>query len=215
MDKEQRLLDATEHPERYSDEELLAMLEDSDTRELYDIISLTKAAMSRVPEPDIDAEWKTFSERRLPGRRAWIVNLFGRRPLAAALAWLLVSAAGVACVIAVKSAHAGDSDSEAEAVAEMAVVEVRDVVSPDIVTRTDSVAGRGDVLVFRDETLAAIIDTLAAAYDVKVDFRNEKAKELRLYFNWKRALTLPEVVERLNNFEQIHISLSEEELIID
>lgn len=215
MDKDQRLLDAMEHPERYSDEELLAMLDDADMRESYDMVSLTKAAMSRVPDPDIDAEWKKFSERQLNGRRPWIVGLLGRRPVAAALTGLLVTAAAVAGGIAVRTAFVSDSKAEPETVAEVATVEVENGVSPDIITRTDSVAGGEKVLVFRDETLAAIIDTIAGAYDVRADFRNEKAKELRLYFNWNRALTLPEVVERLNHFEQINISLSEGELTID
>lgn len=215
MDKDQRLLDAMEHPDRYSDEELLAMLDDADMRESYDMISLTKAAMSRVPDPDIDAEWKTFSERRIHGRRTWIVSLLGRRPVAAALIGLLVTVAAVAGGIAVRTAFVSDSKAEPEAVAEVATVEVNTGVSPDIITRTDSVAGGEKVLVFRDETLAAIIDTIAVAYDFKADFRNEKVKELRLYFNWNRSLTLPEVVERLNHFEQINISLSEGELTID
>lgn len=57
-----RLLDAVEHPERFSDEELEKMFEDSETFEMYRLMGRTAYALTDTPEPDIDKEWQDFAK---------------------------------------------------------------------------------------------------------------------------------------------------------
>ena len=52
------LLEAIEHPERFSDDELSKLLQDPDTRELYLILTKTADAIAEPPVIDIDHEWK-------------------------------------------------------------------------------------------------------------------------------------------------------------
>ena len=84
MDKYDRLLDAIEHPGKYSDEELKEMLSDPELRRAYRLMAATRSFMAEKPEPDVDSEWQRFSARHLQPRRPLVVRLFGGRPVAAA-----------------------------------------------------------------------------------------------------------------------------------
>ena len=72
-----------------------------------------------------------------------------------------------------------------------------------------------EIVVFEDETLEAIMIRIAAYYDYKVIFNNNAAKSIRLYFRWNQALPIEDIVESLNNFEQITLSVNDETINID
>ena len=83
MDKIDRLLDAIEHPDRYSEKEMEAMLADPEVMEVFALLDKTKASLTPIAAPDVDAEWEAFqSSRRVPDggakRRPAILSLFSR-----------------------------------------------------------------------------------------------------------------------------------------
>ena len=53
MDKIDRLLDAIEHPVRYSKTDIEAMLADPEIRAVYDLMDKTKASLTPISTPDI------------------------------------------------------------------------------------------------------------------------------------------------------------------
>lgn len=55
---------------------------------------------------------------------------------------------------------------------------------------------------------------MAGYYGVTVKFNQDAAKSLLLYFEWDQSLPLNEVVEQLNNFEQINITLTDKALTV-
>ena len=59
-DNTDRLLEAIEHPERFSDDELAALLKEPEMRELYDLMSKTSDAVAETPVYDLDKEWDAF-----------------------------------------------------------------------------------------------------------------------------------------------------------
>lgn len=63
MNKTEQLIDAIDHPEKYSDEEVRALLSDPEVREAYDTMCSMKAALSAQPESDLDIEWQSFAKR--------------------------------------------------------------------------------------------------------------------------------------------------------
>ena len=63
-----RLLDALEHPENYSDAEVEQILTDSEAREVYDMLRKTADASAPVAEINLDEEWRRF-EAKQPKRR--------------------------------------------------------------------------------------------------------------------------------------------------
>ena len=68
---------------------------------------------------------------------------------------------------------------------------------------------------FDDVTLANMLGEMARYYGVKVVFRNEKAKQLRFYYEWNSENSLQQVVDELNNSQQMNISLDNDELVIE
>ena len=70
-------------------------------------------------------------------------------------------------------------------------------------------------MVFDNEPLKTIADKIAEYYGYEVEFNNEASESLRLYFRWNQENTIEEVVERLNNFEQIHIVIKDNTIKID
>lgn len=63
MNKTEQLIDAIDHPEKYSDEEVRALLSDPEVREAYDTMCSMRAALSPQLESDLDIEWQSFAKR--------------------------------------------------------------------------------------------------------------------------------------------------------
>lgn len=218
MDKIDRLLDAIEHPDRYSDKEIDIMLADPEVREVYDMLDKTKASLASISTPDINAEWTVFknahSGNRQQHRNFRILDLFSRN-IAASLAIGIASLAAVAAVVGVSVNHALKQKEE-PAVTEIAKVEKHAGASSDTITvieRTPGVAP--EIIVFDNEPLETIARRIAGYYGYEIEFSTDASKELRLYFHWNQAQTIDAVVESLNNFEQIHITVKDRTIKID
>ncbi len=80
-DKTDRLLEAIEHPERFSDEELNALLSEPEIRELYDLMSKTSDAVAETPVYDLDKEWDTFVTNHYRSKN-FILKFFNRHAAA-------------------------------------------------------------------------------------------------------------------------------------
>lgn len=206
MDKIGLLLDAIEHPERYSDPEIESMLQDPEVREIYDMLGQTKSSLRSISSPDINAEWQDFElAHRI--NRFRILNLFSRNV-----------AASIAIGIAVAAVAAAVGASINYAVSHKADVQADDMAVSDIVAKTDGTTSAVDVIhldvapeiiVFDNEPFEAIINRIAEYYGYKVEFTTDKAKSLRLYFRWDQTLEIEDVVGSLNNFEQIHMIIKD------
>ena len=68
---------------------------------------------------------------------------------------------------------------------------------------------------FENAELQQILGELADHYHLKVDYRNEQARHVRLYTKWNTAAPLSQMVERLNNFEKVSIRQSENQIIAE
>lgn len=216
MEKTDRLLDLTEHPERYTDRELDAMLDDPELRRMLSVMGKTRAALTPVETPDVEAELAAFN-RRHP-RRPLLVRLLGRRPAVAAAAVVALSIAAVAAVVGVKSSlsrqpgeTAGRPDTTAQTRQTDAAATVAD---PDSLT-SQAMTMAGDVVVFDNATLENIVSEIAAYHGLTTDFRSSRARKLRLYFRWDRSMTADETVDLLNSFEQIKIKISDRTLTVN
>lgn len=71
-----------------------------------------------------------------------------------------------------------------------------------------------EIIVFKGENLEKILADMSGYYGVTVKFNKDAAKSLQLYFEWDQSLPLNEVVEQLNNFEQINITLTDKALTV-
>lgn len=217
MDNIDRLLDAIEHPRRYSDAEIEAMLQDPEAKEALETLDKTKSSLQPIATPDVDAEWKAFQQNHVTNtaRPAFrIHNLFSQKVAATAVI-CLASFAAVAAVVTISLNHFTATKSGAwdtEAVADV----ITTVAEPDTVAVVEDIAAvTPRTIVFDNTPFETIISDIASYYGCTTAFSSDTTKSLRLFFRWDQNLPLESVVESLNNFERINICLTDKTIQID
>jgi len=192
--KKQMFLDMQEHPEKYSDEQLEAMMDEIDR------------------DPDIDASWTKF-EQHHSSHFTRHSSLFTLRSTASKVAAsfigvLLVSAISIAAFHIVQK---GDSSSSPSRDGEEKTVTL-------ITNENDSIPAQGNLemspVIFDNVPLDSMLTDIADYYRIPLEFEHEESSQLRLHFVWKRSESLDRVIERLNNFEAVNIILEPEKLIV-
>lgn len=216
MDKIDRLLEAIEHPDRYSEKEIEALLSDPEVSEVYNLLDKTKATLSPISTPDIDAEWDRFSNSHpaKQSRSYRIFNLFPRNA-AASIAIGIASLAAVAAVVGVSVSYTLKKTAETQITEAVQVTNGSAILGDTIITVEDTPAVAPEAIVFDNEPLETIINYIAEYYGYRTEFSTDAPKSLRLYFRWNQAWSINDVVESLNNFEQIQITVKDKTIKID
>lgn len=213
MDKYDKVLDMIEHPDKYSADQLKAILADTETREIYNILCKTDSAAEANKEIDVDAEWDKFARKQgLSSRRlfGWI----GSRAASIAVivcTSLAAVAAGIAVTVAVTERDI-KSDASEEAGVEIHTV---DKIADSSAIQPDSVTSAIEPIMFEDASLETIMKAIADAYNIEVKFNNKEAAALHLYYKLDTSLPLVDIISQLNTFEQIRINLKDNILTID
>ena len=217
MDKIDRFLDAIEYPERYTQSEIDAMLQDPEIKKVFDLLDKTKSSLQPQQSPDIEAEWRRFEKNHPTSKvmhRFWLAGILSRN-IAAAIAIAIVSFTAVAAIVSI-GINQLNQRQEASCPTDVKTEYAEVIAKPDSVKSVEAVNDKiPEIIVFDNEPLKTIAGKIAGYYDCKVEFNNETSKSLRLYFRWNQANTVEEVVERLNNFEQIHIVIKDNTIKID
>jgi len=68
---------------------------------------------------------------------------------------------------------------------------------------------------FENVPLKDITAELASFYHIAIEVRNAETAVLRLYYPWNPQMPLRQVVEELNRFEKVHLTLTSDTLIIE
>ena len=203
-DKIRLLLDMHEHPENYTDEQLVTMLDDK----MQERLATTKRAMTDIPEPDVDAEWQRFEQQHFAPAR----NPHWFKVAAIFLGVIMLSAFTYAAIHAVSHSVNGQAKESTETVAPEPRPE--STVGPRLgVADTPAVAP--DPVTFDNVSLETIIDDIAVYHLLQVEFRNEDARGLRFYFVWQPDEDLDVVLERLNLFESVSISKEGNTIVVE
>ncbi len=208
------VLDIIEHPERYTEEKLNEIFSDSELREIYNLLCKTDSAIEVDKAVDVDAEWEAFSRKHTVNPRRYLL-WFGSR--AASIAALVcTSIVAVAAVIAVTVAVI-ERKPQSTTVNDVDRLESPVVASADslITAPADTIISAAGPIMFENEPLEAIMETVARAYGVEVKFNSRETASLHLYYRLDPALPLDEVVSQLNTFERIDIKQEDDTLIID
>lgn len=69
--------------------------------------------------------------------------------------------------------------------------------------------------VFENVPLDEIIKDIVLYYHKAADIKNEQAHNLRLYYKWDRTATIESVVDDLNHFNHVNISIEDNKLIVN
>lgn len=169
------------HPERYTDEQLAQMLDET-----------------KIPVPNTEKEW----QRQRPARQ---------RPL---MRWAAIII-GVLMLSGITYA-AMHIVSNIESKPKVAITNRK----PDVkkVKKTygiEAAPTKQEAVIYNNVELQQIMQYIADGYSVKVEFKNEAARTLRFYLQWEADDSLQEIIDKINHFEKVHLTLHEETIIIE
>lgn len=212
MDKYELVLDIVEHPEKYTSEQLAEIMSDPETREIYNLLSKADSAIEANKEVYVEAEWEDFSERHsVRNRRISFWSGSRAASIAAIVSTSIVAvAAGIAVTVAV-------IDHKPQPIAENVIVAPSVVAASTdtLTTKNDTIMVSPIPIMFENEPLEKIMKEVADAYGVEIKFNNKEVSSLHLYYKFDPSLSLNEIVEQLNTFEQINIKQNGNILTID
>lgn len=182
MDDKQVFFDMQEHPERYSDEQLEAMMTELDK------------------EPDTEAVWKKLSAPlRLPQRgetKSRKASPLGEVWRGAAI-FIAAAFLGIMSLASYKAFTIGRSTPKSPAKPDTTAVETEryyyDVQDGDTIFR------------FENVRLDSILAIVGRHYDCQVAFVDKAPQGLRLYMTCRTSQTLNEFLETLNMFDGFNV----------
>lgn len=223
-EKQRIFLNMLDHPEKYTTKEIEALLADEEISSFASYLTMTKRAMKRHEDEDIDvnAEWEHFAiEHSIPQRRNW------KRIAASTIGIIFISGLAFAATVQLgilpffgskkeverhpKTPHITATDSIKKAQAERKAVS--DSLNRVLLHKTDSIPPQP--IVFEDTSLKTIVDAMAAYYHVDVKVLNPVSTHIRLYFKWDRQCSLQQNIELLNAFDRVKVSYSDNTLTIE
>lgn len=209
-DKRAMLLDMQNHPEKYTDEQITALLADDDIKAFAETLAMSKRAMMRQePDPvDVDDAWQQFAEAHsLPRRNRYKI---------AAVTTGIVFLSGMALAAVVRWGIFAPTNRNAD---QPQKPQTERVITTDSL-RQDSVAAPKDSVdlspvTFEDAELGTILTQMGAFYHVNVTFGKEASRHIRLYFQWDKHLDLQQQIDLLNAFDRINITLQGNSLNVE
>lgn len=199
-EKIERLLDMTEHPEHYSEEEMQEIFADKETREYYDLIIKTDDAYTKCPDVDVDKalqEFETKHSRHFP--LAKIAAIF--------IGILLVSGITYAAIVINRSSSNKQSGRKAQIEQVMADKPAKSINAET----TDTTTTQKEQL-FDNVELQTILDDISSYYKLKVIYHSDKSRHLRLHFYWDKTKDAETIVESLNHFENVNMTLTDSKI---
>jgi len=180
--------DMQEAPDKYSDQEIEAMMDDLDQ------------------VPDADEAWKQFAQQHISSVRpmhTW------RKVAAMVIGILTLSGIAIAAVHIVQHYQ----KPEAPQVAETTAVNSQ-LSTPNSQLEMSDTIVKSRPVVFDNVTLDSIAKNIATYHHLDMDLQNEQASQFRFYFVWDKEDRLQEVIEKLNMFEQVNLAVEDGKLIV-
>ena len=204
MNKTDLLFQMMEQPHAYTDQQWQEILSDEECRELYTLMAKTQRAFDTQNEIDdetIDVEWKRLSAS---SARRWL------RVAAMFIGVLMISGMTIAAVHLVRNAVGVDTKAPTQ---ETPITDSHQSALPIDTFKSDTIV-KAETVVFDNVTLDSIARDIAAYHHLEMDLQNEQTKQLRFYFVWKQEDNLQEVIEKLNMFEHVNMTVENDKLIV-
>lgn len=194
MDKTERIIDLVEHPDRYTEDDIEQLLNDEDSRRLYQTVMETREAF--------------ILENALSPNTHHLSPL--RQIAAVFIGLLLVSGIALAAVNIVRSNKLAAPKPQTEQVAE----QQRGSAPKD--TATEKSAAKPRIhKTFENVTLETMLSEMADYYGLSVSYADTGAKVLRLYYEWDSQKPVEQVVKDLNQFENVNLTLRDKTITVE
>lgn len=216
MNKTELLLRMLEHPHDYTADEWHEILQDEECRELYTLMSKTRGAVEaeradkQLTDEQIDAEWQRLENSQMHSEDYETGHKRSFLKIAASFIGLLIVSG-----IAFAAIHMlNRSQNNTPKVEKSEYISVKDTaMKATDVLPADSVTEAA--VEFDNIPLEQMLSEIASYYKAEVSFQNENARKLRFYFVWQRRQGLEQVVEDLNHFESLHLTLKDNQIIVE
>ena len=177
------------YSEQYTEEQLDKMLEDS-----------------HIPAPNVDKEWQRFKTRT----QAKQSKQHRSKPMQWAATLVILAALSGISYAAISHFVSAKKDTN---VTTTTVDEKETAVKTvNVEEKTDTIRTAQN---FNNVQLETIMNQLNKDFGIKVVFNNENARKIRLYLSWEADDKLQDIVNRINHFEKVHLTLSDETITIE
>ena len=177
------------HSEQYTEEQLDKMLEDS-----------------HIPAPDAAKEWQRFKTRTQKKQQ------HRSKPMQWAATLAILAALSGISYAAIYHLVLKDNKEKVTATTPAADEKETVIKAISVEEKTDTVR---TVQNFNNVKLETIMNQLTKDFGVKVVFNNENARTIRLYLSWDADDKLQDIINRINHFEKVHLTLSEGTIMIE
>lgn len=214
------VFDLIEHPENFSSEEVHEILSNPEMKEIYKILcklSTVLNAENNISEELIDEEWERLNAE--PAMKPEIQKCFKGHLIsssrAASVSLIFFSsliALAVGISVSFSVAHKKSKDSS-----EFSSTNVTQMVSSGDTTtsKVNEEIEKSGPVIFEDTPLDNILKIVSHNYDVSVKFRNPDTAEIHLFYKFDARKPLEDIVEQLNTFERISISIDGDTIIVE
>lgn len=202
MDKLEILLDMTEHPDRYTEEQMQELLADEDMRKHYQMMVWLRESQD-PSQPPREGEEKTSPSMGRAEKAPFLTDWRGRgrfRQIAAAFAGAILMAGLLYAVVRPFFNISNEENPTAS-------------VTTPFPPREGQ--GDGSALRFDNAPLDSILTVVARHYGKVVLFRNEEVRTMRLIMTWEPTDSLSSLIDRLNLFEGLQLTLQADTLIVE
>lgn len=207
MDKLELLLDMTEHPDHYTEQEIRELLADEDVRKHYEMMVWLRESQD-PSQPPREGEEKTSLSMGKAGKASLLTDGRGKglyRKIAAAFAGaILMVGLLYAAVRPFWGSIMGVEDTTS----------VEDEAPSLTGGQGEGLLQQGPVL-FQDVPLDSILAVVAQHYGKVVQFRSDELRDMRLIMTWQPTDSLASLIGRLNLFEGLHLTLQADTLIVE
>ena len=212
------LLELQENPERMTEQELQQLMEDKGMRLLIEQLAFAKRAFANQEAasetPSVDAEWDNFANKyadelsRLDHQQVKIAfSTLLRRIAAIVVGIVLLSGIAFATAHYIKNFI---NDNQGNSIENNLIGTPQKQTFPTENNTEIPVTKR----IFDNVPLEEILAEIAVAYNTEVEFQDDAKRSLHLHFVWKSEDNLIRVVEKLNTFNAINITIKNNKIIV-
>ena len=173
------------HPEKYTDEQLDQMLDESN-----------------IPVPDANDAWEQFQKAHIVAKST--------------TTWYKIAAMFIGILMLSGIAYAAISHFiKMEDKPQVTLTErMPDIKKMEKTYGAEMTPTKKAPVVFNNVELQQIMQYVADGYGVKVEFKNNAARTIRFYLQWEADDTLQEIIDKINHFEKVHLTLNEDTITI-
>lgn len=173
------------HPEKYTDEQLDQMLDESN-----------------IPVPDANDAWEQFQKAHIVAKST--------------TTWYKIAAMFIGILMMSGIAYAAISHFiKMEDKPQVTLTERKpDIKKMEKTYGAEMTPTKKAPVVFNNVELQQIMQYVADGYGVKVEFKNNAARTIRFYLQWEADDTLQEILDKINHFEKVHLTLNEDTITI-